>query len=104
MAHTEPRIVIVPGWRNSGPDHWQSLWAHSLPQAERVEQDDWLTPKRADWVQALTTPARKRTGSQNAKPGSRPIAAVSAMVASRPPRTMRVSSIRIAAQLSAPTK
>ncbi|CAM3495257.1 hypothetical protein BUGL105410_36165 [Burkholderia gladioli] len=55
-------------------------------------------------VQALTTPARKRTGSQNAKPGSRPIAAVSAMVASRPPRTMRASSIRIAAQLRAPTK
>ena len=53
MAHTEPRIVIVPGWRNSGPDHWQSLWAHSLPQAERVEQDDWLTPKRAYWVHAL---------------------------------------------------
>ncbi|WP_373806848.1 alpha/beta hydrolase, partial [Delftia acidovorans] len=21
------RIIIVPGWRNSGPDHWQSLWA-----------------------------------------------------------------------------
>ena len=23
------RIVIVPGWRNSGPSHWQSLWAQA---------------------------------------------------------------------------
>lgn len=53
MAHTVPRIVIVPGWRDSGPAHWQSLWAQSLPGVERVVQDDWLTPKRADWVRTL---------------------------------------------------
>ena len=47
------RIIIVPGWRNSGPDHWQSLWAQQLPHAERVEQDDWLVPHRDPWVGAL---------------------------------------------------
>ncbi|WP_313281156.1 RBBP9/YdeN family alpha/beta hydrolase [Delftia tsuruhatensis] len=47
------RIIIVPGWRNSGPDHWQSLWAQQLPHAERVEQDDWLVPHREPWVAAL---------------------------------------------------
>lgn len=50
---TTSRIVIVPGWRDSGPGHWQSLWAEQLPHAERVVQDDWLTPKRADWVPTL---------------------------------------------------
>ncbi len=49
MSHPTPRIIIVPGWRNSGAEHWQSLWAQALPHAERVEQDDWLTPKREDW-------------------------------------------------------
>ena len=53
MSSTAARIIIVPGWRNSGPDHWQTLWAQALPQAERVEQDDWLTPKRDAWVQQL---------------------------------------------------
>lgn len=53
MAHTHPRIVIVPGWRDSGPQHWQSLWATALPGAERVVQDDWITPKRHDWVSTL---------------------------------------------------
>lgn len=47
------RIIIVPGWRDSGPGHWQTLWQAQLPEAERVVQDDWLTPKRGAWVQAL---------------------------------------------------
>lgn len=51
--NTHPRIVIVPGWRNSGPAHWQSLWARQLPGTERVEQDDWLVPHREAWVGAL---------------------------------------------------
>lgn len=45
--------VIVPGWRDSGPGHWQSLWAHRLPGALRVVQGDWITPTRAAWVDAL---------------------------------------------------
>ena len=47
------RIIIVPGWRDSGPGHWQTLWQEQLSQAERVVQDDWLTPRRDAWVQAL---------------------------------------------------
>ena len=53
MSHLAPRIIIVPGWRNSGVEHWQSLWAAVLPNVERVVQDDWLTPKRDDWVRTL---------------------------------------------------
>lgn len=53
MSSAAPRIIIVPGWRNSSPEHWQSLWAQTLPNVERVEQNDWLTPKREDWVRAL---------------------------------------------------
>ncbi|KAB0587681.1 RBBP9/YdeN family alpha/beta hydrolase [Comamonas kerstersii] len=53
MSSTAPRIIIVPGWRNSSPEHWQSLWARTLSNVERVEQDDWLTPKREDWVRTL---------------------------------------------------
>ena len=46
-------IIIVPGWRDSGPGHWQSLWADSLPGAQRVVQDDWVSPNRQAWVGAL---------------------------------------------------
>ena len=46
-------IIIVPGWRDSGPGHWQSLWAERLPHACRVVQDDWITPTRSAWVGQL---------------------------------------------------
>ena len=51
---TAPRIVIVPGWRDSGPGHWQSLWEERMPNVARVAQDDWVTPSRNAWVGTLT--------------------------------------------------
>src|SRR5690606_12096110 len=48
-------FIIVPGWRDSGPGHWQSLWADRLPQASRVVQDDWVSPTRKAWVSQLET-------------------------------------------------
>ncbi|WP_422843030.1 RBBP9/YdeN family alpha/beta hydrolase [Acidovorax sp. M2(2025)] len=50
---TCPTVIIVPGWRDSGPGHWQSLWTERLPGASRVVQDDWITPRRAAWVERL---------------------------------------------------
>lgn len=47
-------IVIVPGWRDSAPGHWQSLWAERLAGAVRVQQDDWITPSRAAWVASIS--------------------------------------------------
>ncbi len=46
-------IVIVPGWRNSGPGHWQSCWADRIPGAIRVQQQDWQQPRREPWVAAV---------------------------------------------------
>jgi uncharacterized protein len=51
MSH--PAVVIVPGWRNSGPAHWQSLWSNQLPNVLRVEQDDWVSPLREPWVRRI---------------------------------------------------
>ena len=50
---TSARFIIVPGWRDSGPGHWQSLWAQRLPGAVRVQQDDWITPNRQAWVDSI---------------------------------------------------
>jgi len=47
-------IVIIPGWRDSPPGHWQSLWADQLPGAVRVQQDDWVAPSRKAWVASIT--------------------------------------------------
>jgi predicted alpha/beta hydrolase family esterase len=47
-----PRVFTLPGWQNSEPRHWQSRW--ELTQGcTRVEQSDWLWPRRGDWVARL---------------------------------------------------
>jgi predicted alpha/beta hydrolase family esterase len=49
-----PRVLIVPGWENSGPGHWQTLWERAEPHRfRRVQQRDWDTPQPDDWVCAL---------------------------------------------------
>ncbi|QLG89965.1 alpha/beta hydrolase [Chitinibacter bivalviorum] len=47
------RVLIAPGWNNSGPDHWQSHWQAQYPGVERIEQQDWLHPKAAEWVKTF---------------------------------------------------
>ncbi|MBR3851414.1 MAG: serine hydrolase family protein, partial [Fibrobacter sp.] len=45
--------LIVPGYSNSGPTHWQTYWTKSLPDASRVYQHSWDHPLKADWVSTL---------------------------------------------------
>lgn len=59
---SSPTVVIVPGWRNSGPRHWQSLWAERLPRVLRVQQDDWVSPTKRAWVQRLTETIEQASG------------------------------------------
>jgi predicted alpha/beta hydrolase family esterase len=46
-------ILILPGYADSGPDHWQSHWERGDPACRRVVQDDWLEPRLADWLATL---------------------------------------------------
>ncbi len=45
-------VLILPGWQNSGPQHWQSLWETKHGYV-RVDQHDWDHPLRGDWVARL---------------------------------------------------
>lgn len=46
-------IVMVPGIGGSGPEHWQSLWEASSPDAVRIAPASWERPDLGDWVAAL---------------------------------------------------
>ena len=45
-------VLLLPGWQNSGPGHWQSLWETQYGY-RRVEQHDWMRPLRGDWSARL---------------------------------------------------
>jgi predicted alpha/beta hydrolase family esterase len=49
MKVKEADILMVPGYTNSGPHHWQSRWQAKLSTARRVEQAEWSKPVREDW-------------------------------------------------------
>jgi uncharacterized protein len=45
-------VLVLPGWQNSGPRHWQSRW-EALHGDVRVQQSDWMHPLRGDWMMRL---------------------------------------------------
>ncbi len=45
-------VLLLPGWHNSGPAHWQSRWEAAYGY-QRVEQHDWQRPLRGDWISRL---------------------------------------------------
>lgn len=53
MKVKDADILIVPGYSNSGPDHWQSRWERKLSTARRVIQADWSKPLLEDWTAAV---------------------------------------------------
>jgi predicted alpha/beta hydrolase family esterase len=53
MRTTETtRVLLLPGWLNSDPEHWPSCWERQYGD-ERVEQSDWNWPRRGDWMARL---------------------------------------------------
>jgi uncharacterized protein len=47
-------FLIQPGWQNSGPHHWQSLWEARLGRAAtRVRQQNWMVPECSAWSGVL---------------------------------------------------
>jgi predicted alpha/beta hydrolase family esterase len=46
------KLLLLPGWLDSDPAHWQSRW-EALHGFERVRQDDWVWPRRGDWMARL---------------------------------------------------
>ena len=40
-----PTVLLLPGWLDSGPGHWQTIWEAGSGFV-RVKQHDWVWPRR----------------------------------------------------------
>lgn len=49
----KPKILLIPGLNNSGPDHWQSRWEARRGDCVRVDLGMWDAPHRNTWVNKL---------------------------------------------------
>ena len=55
----ESPVLMLPGFGNSGPGHWQTLWESGHPAWRRVDLGQWNAPRCADWMDALTMAVRR---------------------------------------------
>jgi predicted alpha/beta hydrolase family esterase len=55
-------LWLIPGLYDSGPAHWQRRWQRERG-ARVIEQRDWETPRRADWVATIESTLAGAEGS-----------------------------------------
>jgi uncharacterized protein len=55
-------VLMVPGYTNSGPDHWQTRWEKANPQFVRVQQRSWDQPQRDEWVDGIDKAVKAAPG------------------------------------------
>ncbi|HQQ69778.1 MAG TPA: alpha/beta hydrolase [Alicycliphilus sp.] len=48
----DSQVLLLPGWQDSGPGHWQTEWERRYGYV-RVQQHDWMRPLRGDWSARL---------------------------------------------------
>ena len=53
MGKEKYTILIVPGYGDSSPNHWQGRWLKHFPNAVKVVQKDWIHVDGQEWVQTL---------------------------------------------------
>lgn len=46
-------VLTLPGYDDSGPGHWQTLWEQAHPEYRRVQQRSWTEPVCDEWVATL---------------------------------------------------
>lgn len=61
MRTNDVDILIIPGWGNSGSEHWQSRWEARLKTARRVEMPDFDKPVRRQWTSAIVAAVESAT-------------------------------------------
>lgn len=53
MEKNKVQILMIPGYGNSGPKHWQTLWENENSNFSRVNQSSWDKPNKTEWVNSL---------------------------------------------------
>ncbi|MDT9001997.1 alpha/beta hydrolase [Paucibacter sp. APW11] len=64
MAYRPPRLLIIPGLRDSGPTHWQSWLQQQFRDARRVVQRDFSNPNLQRWSERIQTTLEHATSDE----------------------------------------
>lgn len=53
MTTSETAVLVLPGYMDSGPGHWQTRWEAAHAGFTRVQMPDWMHPDCEAWCAAL---------------------------------------------------
>lgn len=53
MAISNIDVLVLPGWKGGDAHTWYNGWIEKLPNARKVVQEDFETPKLDDWVHEI---------------------------------------------------
>jgi predicted alpha/beta hydrolase family esterase len=53
VLQKELNALVLPGYLDSGPGHWQTRWEAAHPSFSRVRMPDWEHPLRDAWCRTL---------------------------------------------------
>ncbi|WP_144156706.1 RBBP9/YdeN family alpha/beta hydrolase [Paraburkholderia sp. BCC1885] len=56
------KVLVLPGYMNSGEGHWQTRWEALHTRFERVQMPDWDHPVRDEWCRTLDAAVAASTG------------------------------------------
>ena len=59
MIKFDAAVLIMPGLGNSGDHHWQTLWENKFG-FPRVQQDNWDTPVKTEWLARVDDYVKKK--------------------------------------------
>jgi uncharacterized protein len=62
----EPRVLVLPGYMNSGPGHWQTRWEDAHANFTRVRMPDWMHPDCDAWCRTLERAVEEAADSAEA--------------------------------------
>lgn len=62
MERSSPTVLVVPGYRGSGPGHWQSWLESRVPGSHRIDGIDWNKPVLAAWAARIRDEIARASG------------------------------------------
>ncbi|WP_322015831.1 RBBP9/YdeN family alpha/beta hydrolase [Paraburkholderia sp. J12] len=64
---SEQRVLVLPGYLNSGPGHWQTRWEEQHARFTRVQMPDWIHADCDAWCEALESAVAKAAAAGGAR-------------------------------------
>ncbi|WP_395070960.1 RBBP9/YdeN family alpha/beta hydrolase [Paraburkholderia silvatlantica] len=102
MTTSKTAVLVLPGYMDSGPGHWQTRWEAAHAGFARVQMPDWMHPDCEAWCAALEVAVQRASAGVRFAAHSLGCLTVAHWAARRAPARYTTPLLRNAATCSSP--